>query len=120
MKVAIVLFFAIIGAAQALDWGASVDPIKCYDNTLNPDDTGKEVDCPSGTCLKIQTDVRLSGAIRSCAPLHMTEEKCTENSMAGVTQNECYCNTDLCNSSTVMIGNYAAIMGILAIIYLLK
>ena len=88
MKVAIVLFFAIgagkvfqkykaskhtffqkyVGTyekhifydlAQALDWGASVDPIKCYDNTLNPDDTGKEVDCPSETCLKVQGKIYL-------------------------------------------------------------
>ena len=52
---------------------------------------------------------------RDCWPTHKAEG-CQDLSDAKY----CYCNTDLCNSSTAMVGNYASIMGILVIFYLLK
>ena len=64
-------------------------------------------------------DVRASGASRDCWPTHKAEG-CEVEELAGATWNYCYCNTDLCNSSTAMVGNYASIMGILVIFYLLK
>merc|ERR1719148_310398 len=70
--------------------------------------------------MKVTADVRTSPSVRICAPVYVEEEKCQTVSEQGITGTECTCNTDLCNSSTVMVGNYAAIMGILAIFYLLK
>ena len=64
--------------------------------------------------------MRTSVSVRTCAPTYVAEEDCQEVTEQGVTGTVCVCNTDLCNSSTVMVGNYAAIMGILAIFYLLK
>merc|ERR1719490_390775 len=69
--------------------------------------------------MKATADVRTSVSVRTCAPIY-DEEDCQEVTEQGITGTVCTCNTDLCNSSTVMVGNYAAIMGILAIFYLLK
>merc|ERR1719148_539863 len=70
--------------------------------------------------MKVTAHDRTSVSIRTCAIVYIEEEQCQEDTQQGITGTVCTCNTDLCNSSTVMVGNYAAIMGILAIFYLLK
>merc|ERR1719483_2004353 len=72
--------------------------------------------------MKATADVRTSVSVRTCAPVYVEEEKCQKVTEQGLCLmcTVCTCNSDLCNSSTVMVGNYAAIMGILAIFYLLK
>ena len=49
------MYILLYDLAQALDWGESVDAIKCYKTDASkPDENGDEVQCPSGTCVKFQ------------------------------------------------------------------
>ena len=44
-----ILFYLISYLAKAVDWGTSVDPIKCY---VGPFGEESEETCDSGTCEK--------------------------------------------------------------------
>ena len=59
------------------------------------------------------------GVYKDCNPLHM-DEQCVKETLPefGVESEVCFCNTDLCNSSTSIVGNYA-IFGTMMIFFFL-
>merc|ERR1719148_461137 len=58
--------------------------------------------------MKSTADVRTSVSVRTCSEIFFEEEKCQKVNEQGIAGTVCTCNTDLCNSSTVMVGNFAA------------
>merc|ERR1711935_1159685 len=119
MRVAIFIFLATIfmGAAKAVDWEASIDPIKCYIGAV-----GAEIEetCDSGTCEKTGSEIAgVDMSVKTCAFEYHAEEGCNTTEVAGVTIKDCFCNTDLCNSATSMAANLG-IFVILSVFYCVK
>merc|ERR1711894_135320 len=124
MKFHITIFFAMALVMTV----AAYSTIKCYEGIENGKYLGQDetksfnkVDCSSGTCLSSTAEVDGHKAVvKSCNPLHMDEEQCIKQNLPGydVESIVCFCNTDLCNSSTSIVGSYA-IFGTMIIFFFL-